>query len=258
MKKILTILLLSLVMMLTGCDFGSKTLDYSDFKDHAVNTYGELEAKKDARYIAYYYSETCTHCAEIKEDVLSFFSGLEGFDFYLLDIANAPDSSGYEEFLGTPTLFVIQDGVILERYIGSDFVEQFLVKYADFDINNLEYSYFNEQHLYTYGEALNIESEAYILYYYLEDCPHCINTKPDFLKWAWERGFDEIYFMNGAYVTDPDNIPTELIVLNSGTPILVIMTNGEFANEYYSGTEEVLEYIETIGTNPITIDHYTK
>ena len=53
--------------------------------------------------------------------------------------------------------------------------------------------------------------------------------------------------MNGAEVTDPDNIPTELIILNSGTPILLLMSNGVFLDEYYSGEEDVRTYITTIG-----------
>ena len=53
--------------------------------------------------------------------------------------------------------------------------------------------------------------------------------------------------MDGSKIEDPDNIPTELIILNSGTPILLLMSNGVFLDEYYSGEEDVRMYIETIG-----------
>jgi hypothetical protein len=92
----------------------------------------------------------------------------------------------------------------------------------------------------------------------LDDCPHCIAAKDEVLRWAWQRDITDIYFMNGATVNDPDNIPTELIILNSGTPLLLVMTNGYFANEYYSGTEDVLAYIEELGMGEITTDNYSE
>ena len=62
--------------------------------------------------------------------------------------------------------------------------------------------------------------------------------------------------MNGATVSGSGTLPTELIILNSGTPILAVMTNGEFADEYYSGTTQVLEYIGLSGMGDITINNY--
>ena len=232
-------------------------LDYSSFDDQLMTSYSDIESIEGQRYIAYYYSETCGHCNDIKPVILEFFNNLDGFPVYLLDVSKASDSSEFD-FYGTPTIHVIQDGVLLEQYIGTVFIEQFMEKYMDFDINDLEYSYFEDQHITTYDEALAIESDSYIIYYYLEDCPHCMRAKPDFLKWAWQRGYDEIYFMNGAKVSDPDNIPTELLILNSGTPILVVMTNGKFADEFYSGTDDVVDYITLIGDGEITTDNYTE
>lgn len=258
MRKYSLLIITVMALLLSGCEVETGVLDYDDFQQNKVSSYSELESQSSGRYIAYYYSETCSHCIEIKPEILNFFSGLEDIPFYLLDIVDADDRSGFEEFIGTPTLMLLQDGEILEMYIGSDRIKVFIESYTDFDIDNLEYSYFNNQHLTTYDEVLNIESEAYIIYYYLENCPHCIRAKADFLKWAWQRGYDEIYFMNGAKVVNPDNKPTELIILNSGTPILVIMKNGEFANEYYSGTDAVLGYIEETGLNEITTENYTE
>ncbi len=50
--------------------------------------------------------------------------------------------------------------------------------------------------------------------------------------------------MDGASVIDPDNILTELQILALDTPVLIVMNNGVFTNEYYSGKDAILDYIE--------------
>lgn len=114
-----------------------------------------------------------------------------------------------------------------------------------------DYSLFENQHITTYQEALEIQNDGYIVYYYFTSCPHCIKTKPYFLPWAFSKSAEDIYFMDGSTVENADQIPTELVILNSGTPILVLMSNGKFANEFYSGFEPVIEYINKVGTGDI-------
>lgn len=259
MKQIFfLIVLLVTTFTLSACGDAGLDLDYSDFPENTMTSYAALEQIPNKRYIAYYYSDTCSHCAVIKQDILNFFYNFDELPFYMLNISITDDFSSLDEFGGTPTVFVMADGEVVDAYIGSIDIADFIEEYSDFDTISLEYNLFEPQHIFSYEDALNIEKDSYILYYYLRDCPHCQRTKPDFLKWAIKRDVDEIYFMDGATVSDPDNIPTELLILNSGTPILVVMTNGKFADEYYSGTEEVLEYINRIGEDPITTNNFTQ
>lgn len=226
--------------------------DYKHFIGHIAYSFQMLESMPDRRYMAYYYSDECGHCQEVKSDIIDFLTDYDDMPFYLLDVVDAPDSTGVEGLSGTPTLLIISDGMITEAYVGKERVREYIAKYEE-----LDYDDFEDQHIYTYEDALTIEQDAYILYYYLEGCPHCQAAKEDVLKWALKRGINDVYFMNGATIAQADNIPTELIVLNSGTPILVVMTNGNFADEYYSGTEDVLNYIEELGDGEITTNNYT-
>ena len=199
-----------------------------------------------------WHSDECGHCQEVKSEIIEFLTDYDDMPFYLLDIQDAPDSTSVEGLTGTPTLLIISDGMITEAYVGKERVRDYIAKYEE-----LDYEDFEDQHIYSYQDALSIEQDAYIIYYYLEGCPHCQAAKEDVLAWALKRGIKDVYFMNGATIEQADNIPTELIVLNSGTPILVVMTNGNFADEYYSGTEDVLNYIEELGDGEITTNHYT-
>ncbi len=249
MKKLILVFLSLLVLTLSACTSEPGELDYSDFEDHLISSYNQAENDFPNRYIVYYYGEYCSHCITVKPDILEFFNTFEALPFYILNISDASDLSSLEEFRGTPTVFIMSDNVVSEAYIGSVQVQEFIVDYSDIEI---DYSTFDDSHLTTYQEVLDIENETYILYYYLETCPHCMAVKEDVLSWAYTKSVGDIYFMNGANVTDPDNIPTELTILNSGTPIILIMSDGEFTNEYYSGSEEILEYILAIGDGKIT------
>lgn len=230
--------------------------DYSNFEEHLLTSYNEAETIEDERYVVYYYGKSCGHCINVKQDVLDFFSTFELLPFYILEVQDTPDSSSLDEFIGTPTMFIMADGEVVDMYVGSVDIYDFFEEYKDVESIPLDYDHFKTQELTSYTQALEIESEAYLLYYYLDDCPHCIAAKDDFLEWAFERDVRDVYFMNGATVSGSGTIPTELIILNSGTPILVVMTNGMFADEYYSGTDEVLDYIELIGMGEITTIHY--
>lgn len=254
--NIVIVLLISFTMV--GCKQNVEQLDYIDFREHLVSSYDEIEGITDTRYIAYYYGSSCGHCQDIKQDILSFFKDFTELPFYMIDTDTATGMSSLEEYQAKPSVFLISNGVVVDYYLGTFQIEDFIENYSNFDEYELEYTHFRNQHLYTYDDILSIEQDVYLVYYYFESCPHCMRAKPDFLKWAFTRGIDEIYFVNGASVSDPDNIPTELLILNSGTPILFVMSNGKFANEYYSGTEAVLNYILELGDGEITAEHYTE
>ncbi len=256
MKKLLVILVSFLLITLASCvPQPTEEYEYSDFEDHLISTYNEAENLQNNKYIVYYYSQNCGHCQTVKQDVLGFFDSFEMLPFYIFDISSAVfGTSGLDEFIGTPTIFIMSDNQVSEAYIGSVNIITFIEKYKNIE---LDYSSFESLQLTTYQDVLEIENDAYILYYYLDNCPHCMLVKDDFLKWAFTKSVGDIYLMNGANVIDPDNIPTELTILHSGTPIIVVMSNGEFADEYYSGSDEILQYILDNGTDPITAPNYT-
>lgn len=225
--------------------------DYKDFVGHNELSFNSLEFKDHPRYIGYYYSDECGHCAAVKAELLAFFKDFTGMPFYFIDVQEAQGTTNISGLTGTPTLIIFNEGGIQDAYVGSDRVRDFIDTYQE-----LDYEDFADQHLSTFQEALEIEKDAYIIYYYLEGCPHCMAAKDQVLQWALKRGLSDVYFINGAQVEDLNNIPTELIVLQSGTPTLVVMTNGQFADEYYTGTDAVLNYIEELGTDEITTDQY--
>lgn len=251
MKKLLVVLTFFLVFSLTGCIVGTEQptgLDYSDFADQTITSYDEAENQHSNKYIVYYYSANCGHCQDVKEEILGFFDIFDTLPFYIFDTSTATDVSGLEQLVGTPAVFVMSDDEVYQVYTGSDNIRFFMEEYRNIV---LDYNSFETHHLLTYQAVLDIEEDTYMLYYYLENCPHCLLVKDDLLEWAFTKSVSDIYFMNGANVVEPDNIPTELIILNSGTPIILIMSNGEFTGEYYSGSSEILEYIIAIGEGKI-------
>lgn len=247
MKKLILLLSLLLLITLSACDNTVEEdpidlFEYSDFTDISIPTNGEAETKSTDKYIVYYYQEACTHCQTIKQEILGFADTFTDIDFYILDAANAPDYSSLEEFEGTPTVFVFSGEEILESYIGITQVREFIQIYSNLE---LTYDTFDLNHLTSYQEVLDIESDTYYLYYYLDSCPNCIAIKDNVLSWAFTLNINNIFFMNGSNVVDPDNIPTELQILASGSPLLIVMNNGIFTDEYYSDKEAILSYIES-------------
>lgn len=147
MKKILV---LCMVLLLAGCDsnsmdgslFSKSSNDYIEngevendeeldeeivleyFMFSALNDYSEILIQ-DGSYMVYYYSETCGACASFKETMLTFADeDTSEYDFYLM---HAPDLTGERSSVvlgdggltGTPTLMIIENGVIVEYYLGT-------------------------------------------------------------------------------------------------------------------------------------------
>ena len=222
MRKLLTFIIFTLVLTLSSCNFNR--IDYTDFEANKVISYYESETMSNNRYIVYYYDSDDENSTNIKGQILTFFEGFETLEFYLLDTKYIEtETSNFGEYVDDPIIYVISNKKVLETYKGTQQINDFISKYTDIVF---DYDLFENQHVTSYQEILDIENDSYILYYYLDSCPHCIATKPFLL-------------------------PTELIILNSGTPILVLMSNGKFANEFYSGSAPVEEYILEIGNGDI-------
>ncbi len=130
------ILILCMLLLLTGCDsdivvalkdpspkvIEEVTYEYSDF--NSLNDYNEV-LSQDSSYLVYYYNITCGACARIKDTVLEFAAdNTTEYNFYLL---HSPDVTGDrqtilfegESLASTPTLMVIENGVIIGFYNGT-------------------------------------------------------------------------------------------------------------------------------------------
>lgn len=133
------ILLLSAILLLNGCTKSKTTsipmnesvislFDYSDIENKKI-TWESIFSYGDDRYFVYIYSEKCGHCNEIKQTIIEYSKTNEYF-YFLECSSNIPilDSvdetigqSDYEEIgiLGTPTLLVIENHVLVENIAGS-------------------------------------------------------------------------------------------------------------------------------------------
>jgi len=248
MKKYLIIVLSTLFMLvLTSCIL-DKT-QYTAFEENHMKTYYEAEHKSNNRYILYYYAQNAEESNNIKDDILSFFSAFELLDFYLVDTSNIEtEISSFGGYVDEPIVYVVSSNAVYESYIGSDEIHDFITTYSNIEF---DYDLFESQHIESIYDLLDIENCDYIVYYYLDDCPDCIAAKPDFLSWAFTKSAEDIYFVNGSEVEAPEDFPTELIIQKSGTPLLILMSNGLFTDEYYTGTEDVLDYITQVADGDI-------
>jgi len=254
MKKLLAILIFIITITLSSCTLFE--LDYADFSDNKVETYFDSEQVSHNRYILYYYDSADEPSEDVKPELLKFFKDFDLLEFYLLDTSNIQsETSLFGAYEGEPVIYVISSNQVYETYKGSLEISNFINDYSNIIF---DYDLFDKQHITTYEQALEIQKDGYIIYYYLPSCPHCINTKPYFLPWAFTKNAEDIYFMDGTSIENADQIPTELVILNSGTPILVLMSYGKFANEFYSGSEPVQEYIKEVGDSDILPEEYLK
>ena len=131
MKKLLFCLLCS---MLIGCSNSKNTadslsLDYQDFEAQHIEWSTIFDIPQDA-YLIYIYSPYCGHCKDIKDEVLSFANeNKEVFYFVVysneITVLNNTEpiigKSSYQDvgILGTPTLFFINNHVLVDVFTGS-------------------------------------------------------------------------------------------------------------------------------------------
>lgn len=117
MKKLITLaILFALSIALSSC---SKTeYEYEDFSDHDLSSFAEVY-NQEGTYIVYYYSKVCSDCASLKQNILSYLNSYDETDYYLIEDGIADDQFLFEDFYVTPTLFIIENGVITNRYLSS-------------------------------------------------------------------------------------------------------------------------------------------
>ncbi|PAT01545.1 hypothetical protein CI105_06580 [Candidatus Izimaplasma bacterium ZiA1] len=124
MRKTIIVLLISLLFVLSGCK-KEKEYEYDDFSDHYLDSYQSVYEIKGT-YVLYYFFEYCQDCNSIKQTILPFLDTYEELPFYLLSSTLATDENVYSDFFVTPTVYIFEDGVIIEKYFGTPGVKEFI------------------------------------------------------------------------------------------------------------------------------------
>ena len=134
-------LLLLFALLISGCsnthaNIISKEYDYSDVTTHI--DWIDVFSQAEDLYLVYFYSLTCGHCKEIKQEVLSYyFSSNETIYFVQADEKTIYGSSG--ELIGasdvsnlfiygTPFLIKLENHVIVEYYGGEKGIREYINK----------------------------------------------------------------------------------------------------------------------------------
>ena len=127
-------LLLFTCLLLTGCGATNtkpeKQYDYEDVTRH-IDWYDSFDQEEN-EYLVYYYSDTCSHCSRIKNDIIEYyFSNIETLYFVntnqnsvfgkTKDLTGLSDIESFYIF-GTPFLIRFKDWKISDYYPGSNSV----------------------------------------------------------------------------------------------------------------------------------------
>ena len=124
-------LLLPISMLLVGCtptiEKSHFNYDYVDVKEATIS-WSNIFLQKEDQYSVYFYSPTCGHCAEIKQDILAYyFESIETLYFVQTDedtkFGSKTDLIGVNDIdsfhiFGTPFLINIKDHSVLKYYAG--------------------------------------------------------------------------------------------------------------------------------------------
>lgn len=129
MKKLFLLPLMT--MFLIGCTKENKVVaeeyDYSDIS-HLSICWDDIFKIEDKQYFVYIYSETCGHCQEIKQDVISYALNHDSFYFIKFNsgipIINDRNlvigKNKIEELgiVGTPSMLLITKHIVEANYVG--------------------------------------------------------------------------------------------------------------------------------------------
>ena len=129
MKKLILFPLMT--MFLVSCANENKVVaeehDYSDVS-HLFICWDDIFEIKDRQYFVYIYSETCGHCQEIRQDIISYSLNHDSFYFIkfnseipIINDRNLVIGKNKVEELGivgTPSMFLITDNIVKANYVG--------------------------------------------------------------------------------------------------------------------------------------------
>lgn len=129
MNKLFLLPLVTLFMV--SCSKDSKVVaeeyDYSDVS-HLHICWDDIFEINDAQYFVYIYSNTCGHCQEIKQEIISY--ALKHESIYLIKFNNnipiindrnqviGKDKVEDLGIVGTPSMFLINNHIVEANYVG--------------------------------------------------------------------------------------------------------------------------------------------
>ena len=139
MKKLFLFPLMT--VFLVSCANENKVVaeehDYSDVS-HLLICWGDIFKIKDRQYFVYIYSETCGHCQEIKQDIISYALNHDSFYFIKFNsgipiindrnIVIGKDKVEELGIVGTPSMFLITDHIVEVNYVGKKEIIRTLTK----------------------------------------------------------------------------------------------------------------------------------
>lgn len=127
-------------LLLLSCSSANKTedkiYDYDDVDTHI--SWGEIFVQEEENYSVYFYSKTCAHCLEIKQDFLQYyFTNKE--KIYLVEsnedtkIGPVTDLTGIDSIddfyiFGTPFLINLENHTISNYYGGTKQILEYIEK----------------------------------------------------------------------------------------------------------------------------------
>ena len=119
-------------LLLIGCTHEMKPepkeYDYSDVVDLTI-CWNDILSMKSDKYFTYIYSKTCSHCSEIKQEVIAYALANVGELYFvefnkdipiINDRAIVLEKDKVEDLgiVGTPSMFLIKNHVVKENYVG--------------------------------------------------------------------------------------------------------------------------------------------
>lgn len=121
------IIILSVALIISSLNEDNTTYEYTDpeFTSSYLYTYESFDDQPEDLYAIYYYSQTCSACTAIKQQVLrEVISNDSDLKIYLVDSAyvtgdRSPIEVGTQTLRATPTMLVYRDGVLVELYEGA-------------------------------------------------------------------------------------------------------------------------------------------
>lgn len=155
LKVIVGIILAVLAIVLVAFIYDTLTVSrsYDDFtkidKYEAILTQKDDSSVQIPDYLVYFYSDTCTNCQEIKQDVLKLADRLEknGTVIFFVNTASMTDIDTFkdpflieinESAMRTPMVISVVNGQFYEKFLGSDDVIQIFE-----DVRSGDYTPFN-------------------------------------------------------------------------------------------------------------------
>lgn len=127
MKRLLLVLAVLAMVPLIGCDTtdGTTTMtaplntyEYSDFAEDHITVRDQQLMMPEITYYVYYYGYSCTHCQEIKSQVLGIAAELENDTLYFVTVSSTADIGEGAGVARTPTLLKIVNGAVAGHYEG--------------------------------------------------------------------------------------------------------------------------------------------